>query len=85
MPTYDYLCEANGQVIEVRHRMNDTIETWRQLCEHAGIDLGETAPDAPVKKLANGGQIVSKSNLGSGEAPPCETTGTCCGGGMCGF
>ncbi len=85
MPTYDYICETNGQVVEVRHKMEEMIETWGDLCQQAGIDPGNTNPDSNVKKLANGGQIINKSSLGSGQAPPCETSGTCCGGGMCDF
>ena len=83
MPTYDYICEANGQVIEVRHRMSETLSTWEQLCETAGIDIGDTPADAPVARLATGGQVVRSSSLGE-SAPPCAT-GSCCGGGMCGL
>ena len=25
MPTYDYRCEVNGEVVEVKHRMNEGI------------------------------------------------------------
>ncbi len=84
MPTYDYLCEENGQQVEVRHRMSEEIHTWGELCERAGIDCGDTPAAAPVKKLATGGQLVRSSNLGSGTAPACDTGG-CCGGGMCGL
>ena len=83
MPTYDYRCEANGRVVEVRHRMNETLSNWGQLCEQAGIDPGDTAADAPVQRLATGGQVVKSSSLGE-SAPPCAS-GSCCGGGMCGF
>ena len=84
MPTYDYRCDANGKVLEVSHRMSDTLSTWGELCERAGVDAGETPVDSPVHRLATGGSIVSSNNLGSGSVPPCST-GSCCPGGSCGF
>ncbi len=83
MPTYDYVCEANGRVVEVKHRMSETLSTWGELCERAGVDCGDTPADAPVQRLATGGQVVSSSSLGDG-APPCAAGG-CCGGGVCGL
>ncbi len=74
MPTYDYLCEQNGQTVEVQHRMSEIINTWGELCERAGIEMGDTAADAVVKKLANGGQVVRSSSLGD-SAPPCASGG----------
>jgi predicted nucleic acid-binding Zn ribbon protein len=84
MPTYDYRCEANGAVVEVRHRMSEQARTWGELCALAGIDTGETPADAPVKKLITGGQVVRSSSLGDAAAPACSS-GPCCGGGMCGI
>ncbi len=84
MPSYDYRCDANGRVVEVNHKMNDQVDTWGDLCELAGISPGDTPLDAPVKKLATGGQVVSSRNLGSGSAPACAS-GPCCGGGACDF
>jgi len=82
MPSYDYLCEANGRVVEVKHRMSDKLSTWGQVCEKAGIDADTTPADAPVQRLATGGQVVKSSSLGD-TAPPCAASG--CGGGMCGL
>lgn len=82
MPSYDYLCETNGQVVEVKHRMSDKLSTWGQVCENAGIDTGNTPADAPVQRLATGGQVVKSSSLGD-TAPPCAAGG--CAGGMCGL
>ena len=82
MPTYDYLCEANGQVLEVKHAMSEAVKTWGELCERAGITCGDTSPEAPVSKLATGGQGVKRSSLGSDTAPACSSGG-CCGGGVC--
>ena len=83
MPTYDYRCEANNRVIEVKHGMNESIQTWGALCERAGIEPGATPVDAPVVRLISGGHFVSGSGGVAGEMPAC-TTGTC-GGGFCGL
>jgi hypothetical protein len=85
MPTYDYRCDANGQVVEVSHRMSETIAVWGDLCARAGVDLGETPADSPVHRLATGGNIISKNSMGSGMAPPSCGSGGCCPSGMCGF
>ena len=83
MPTYDYLCEANGRVVEVQHRMSEKLSTWGELCRQAGLDAGDTPADSPVQRLATGGQVVKSGRLGD-SAPPCAS-GPCCGGGSCGF
>jgi len=82
MPTYDYRCPANHQIVEVNHRMNDTVTSWGELCELAGIDTGATAPEAPVERLATGGQIVSSGSMRD-SIQPCGSGP--CGGGMCGL
>ena len=82
MPTYDYRCEANGKILEVKHSINQELHTWDELCALAGIDAGDTPLNSPVKRLPTGGNIVKKSSLGS--APPCSS-GPCCGGGGCGI
>lgn len=50
MPYYDYHCAANGEVVEVFHRMDDTVSTWGELCARAGLERGETPADAPVER-----------------------------------
>ena len=40
MPTYDYRCDANGRTLEVSHRMSESLSTWGELCERAGIRPG---------------------------------------------
>ncbi len=85
MPTYDYRCEANGQVVEVSHRMNETISTWGELCARLNQPCGETAVDAPVYRMATGGHPIASGRLGSGMAAPSCSTGHCCPGGMCGI
>lgn len=83
MPTYDYLCEANGRVVEVKHRMSERLSTWGEVCDLAGLDGGDTPPASPVQRLATGGQVVKSGRLGD-SAPPCAS-GPCCGGGACGI
>lgn len=84
MPTYDYRCEANDRVVEVNHRMSESLASWGELCARTGNALGDTPADAPVHRLATGGNVVSARSLGSGNAPACAT-GACCPGGMCGL
>ena len=82
MPTYDYFCEANGQKLEVSHKMNETISTWGELCEKTAAEPGDTPAESPVRRLITGGAIVGSIGSGS-EPPPCASGG--CGGGMCGL
>ena len=82
MPTYDYRCEANDRVVEVRHAMAHQVQTWGELCELAGIDPGETATVTPVRKLATGGNVVRSSALKNNAPAGCNPD-MCCGGGAC--
>ena len=84
MPTYDYRCDTNGQTVEVNHRMSEQIATWGELCERANIPCGDTPADAPVQRLATGGNVITSSSLGSGAAPACASGG-CCPSGVCGL
>lgn len=83
MPTYDYRCEADGKVYEVKHAMSDNVSNWGELCERTGIDLGGVTPETPVTRLATGGNLVSSSSLGD-KISPCGAPGGCAGG-ACGF
>jgi hypothetical protein len=83
MPSYDYRCAENGRVVEVRHRMSEKLTTWGEICAKAGIDVGDTASDAPVERLITGGSVVSSSTLSNPEPPICGSGG--CSGGMCGL
>lgn len=84
MPTYDYKCEANGLVLEVSHRMSEEIHTWGELCTKTHREVGNTPSNSPVRRLATGGNVVSSSNLGGGNLPPCASGGGCPGG-SCGI
>lgn len=57
MPIYDYACESNGQTLEVLHRINDTVKTWGELCDKAGIEPGSTPLDAPVTRIISGTNV----------------------------
>jgi hypothetical protein len=75
---YEYRCEANGRLVEVRHRMAERLSTWGALCERAGIPPGPTDPNSPVEKLISAGFIGSAAS-----EPACEAPG--CGRGACGM
>ena len=85
MPTYDYRCDANGRMLEVSHRMSERLNTWGELCHQAGVDMGDTPADAPVQRLATGGNIISSTSRGSGTAPMPPCASGCCQGGVCGL
>ena len=82
MPTYDYRCDVNDSVVEVRHSMSVTVQTWGELCEIAGIDPGDTDQITPVSRLANGGNVVKSSSLKNNMPAGCNPD-ACCGGGGC--
>ena len=83
MPTYDYRCEATGEVFEVKHPMALSVKTWGELSEVGGFDLGNIAPDSPVSKVLSTGGVVNSSSLKNPNLPPCMTGGGCSGG-FCG-
>lgn len=88
MPSYDYQCPANGEIVEVEHKMAQSVATWGELCRRAGRPLGATPANAKVVRLITGGNVVRAGALGSRQERPCDT-GPCgapaCGGGACGF
>jgi predicted nucleic acid-binding Zn ribbon protein len=88
MPSYDYRCPANGEIVEVEHKMADSVQTWGELCRRAGRPLGGTPANAKVERLITGGSVVRSAALGSRQERPCDS-GPCgapvCGGGTCGF
>jgi hypothetical protein len=51
MPYYEYHCGTNGRTLEVRHGMNEQVETWGELVHRAGLEPGDTPADAPVERL----------------------------------
>ncbi|TNE52481.1 MAG: zinc ribbon domain-containing protein [Deltaproteobacteria bacterium] len=88
MPTYEYVCEANGQSVEVKHSINDKLLTWGELCERANVEPGDTPSEAPVARKIFGGQLMLKKG-GNGLVYPKKgdplhaKAHSCCGGGSC--
>lgn len=81
MPNYDYFCPENGQTIEVAHRLSETISTWGELCERAGIEPNGVAPESPVQRRLGSPYI---GGAGSAKSAPAPSGGGCCNGGGCG-
>jgi hypothetical protein len=79
MPSYEYLCGANGRTLEVRHAMAQRLETWGELSDLAGADPGETPLDAPVERLMSAPVPLT----GSGEGPADTGFGGCGAGCAC--
>ena len=81
MPFYTYLCPANGRQEEAMHGMSRTLTTWRELCEAAGLEPGDTPPDSPVEKVISG-RIGTASGGGDAFTPAQgRTDGHSCGPG----
>ncbi len=76
MPTYDYRCETNGQVYEVRHAMALSPKTWGELRAAAGLAEDPAIADAaPVTKLLGAAGVVSARALKNPEPPACARGG----------
>lgn len=88
MPSYDYHCPANGRVLEIEHKMAESVTSWGELCRRAGVPRGDTPATAQVVRLITGGNVVRAAALGSRRERACDS-GPCaapaCGGGACGF
>jgi hypothetical protein len=69
MPSFDFLCPANGQTIEVMLKMHESITTWGELCARRGLPLGDTPADAPIEKVFKRAWVMDKKNMGSGGKP----------------
>ncbi len=57
MPCYEYRCTANGRTLEVRHAMNERLDTWGEVAAAAGVDVGDTPSDAPVERLMSAAMV----------------------------
>lgn len=51
MPYYEYHCRTNGRTLEVRHGMDERVETWGALAARAGVEPGDTPDATPVERL----------------------------------
>lgn len=72
MPTYEYHCPANDQVVTVVHRMVEDLYTWGELCTRSGIAPGDTPADSPIAKKIGLSILTRRSNMGCDAAPPIE-------------
>jgi len=84
MPTYDYVCAANGRIVEVKHRMSEEVRTWGELCALAGLPLEATPADAPVAKKLAAPMYANSGNMGCDSGPPVMGGMGGCGAGGCG-
>jgi hypothetical protein len=64
MPYYEYRCGSNGRTLEVRHGMDQHVDTWGELAGLAGTDPGSTSPDAPVERLMSAPVPLTTSGSG---------------------
>lgn len=79
MPTYDYRCEANGQVYEVRHPMALKPATWAELQAAGALAPDASIPDdAPVTRLMGAAGVVNSRVLKNPEPPACARS-SCAG------
>ena len=72
MPLYEYLCDANGETVEVVHPMDATLSIWGEVCYVAQIPLGDTNPSAPVRRVLTSppaGQVPAGRAPGSISPP----------------
>jgi len=82
MPTYDYRCEANKKIYEVKHPMSQSLSTWAELCELAGMEMKNIPASTPVTKVLSSMNVVKPTSLKSLRLQlPCKADG--CGGGAC--
>lgn len=81
MPYYEYRCATNGRTVEVRHAMSEKLETWGQVAEAAGVELGDTAASAPVERLMSVASVGGSS--AGGDAGPSGGFGGCGPGCAC--
>lgn len=79
MPTYDYYCPENGQTVEVSHRISESISTWGEICERAGMESNGIPIESPVRRVLSSPYIGGANS--SSPAPSPQQGG---GGGGCG-
>lgn len=65
MPAYDYYCEANDQTVEVIHPADRKLSFWAEVCYYAGIPIGETDPEASVRRIIRSAPGVSVPKFNS--------------------
>jgi putative FmdB family regulatory protein len=73
VPAYEYLCEECSCHFEKRQKMSDAVI---EQCPECG---------GRVKRLISGGAGAITKGVSQQVAPAPCASGSCCGGGMCGF
>lgn len=81
MPTYDYRCEANNKIYEVKHAMSLSPKTWAELCKATGMELKNIPGKTPVTKVLNAVGVVKPTSLKTLGLQPCMKGE--CGNGSC--
>jgi len=76
MPYYEYRCEANGRTVEVRHAMSERLDTWGEVADAAGIEVGATARRAPVERLMSAPVPIASSGEAN-DFPGCGPSCAC--------
>jgi hypothetical protein len=71
MPYYEYYCPANGRTLEVRHAMEERIETWGELVRRAGADPSDTPSDAPVERLISAPVPLTEGDAAASDFQGC--------------
>lgn len=59
MPVYEYYCEANDRTVEVVHPMDVSLDIWGEVCFVAQVSLGDTDPEAPVRRVLTSAPAVN--------------------------
>lgn len=65
MPIYRYRCGAHGRVVEVAHKMSESLTTWGEVLDRAGLDPDEAPASSPVERLLFAPNVSKASGLPS--------------------
>ena len=78
MPYYEYRCDANGRTVEVRHAMDERLETWGEVADAAGVAPGDTPADTPVERIMSMASVGAGAGTREGPTPPFGGCGPGC-------
>ena len=67
MPHYEYRCPTNGRTLEVRHGMDERLETWGEVTDRAKADPGDTPREAAVERLLSAPVPLTSAGSDGGE------------------
>lgn len=83
MPTYEYVCPANGRTVEVLHGMSERLATWGEVCARADVEPGGTPADAPVERALGAGMVIERSGTSLPDGASALPPGGCGAGCAC--